>query len=347
MVSVWMALTPNACNACFPELRRMTHPYDALDPDCILDAVESAGLLPSGHILALNSYENRVYQIGIEDRLPVIAKFYRPARWSNAAILEEHQFSQELARQEIPVVAPMECRSETLLHHQGFRFALFPRQGGHAPELDNLDQLEWIGRFLGRIHRVGQAGRFLHRTTLDTAAYGWRAREIVLASPQLPAQYREQYHSVSSKLLAATEEAIQQTEPTILRLHGDCHPGNILWTDNGPHFVDMDDCCSGPAIQDLWMLLSGDHLDMTIQLDALLEGYRAFHDFDPAELALIEPLRGLRLIHYTGWLAQRWDDPAFPLAFPWFGEPAYWPGYLADLEEQTRRMAAPPLSLGY
>lgn len=324
----------------------MSHPYDTLDPDCVLDAIEAAGLVPSGHLLALNSYENRVYQIGIEDEPPVIAKFYRPDRWTDPAILEEHRFSHELAVQEIPVVAPLECQGKTLLDHRGFRFALFPRQGGHAPELDNLDHLEWIGRFLGRIHRVGQTRSFEHRTALDTTHYGWRARDIVLSCPLLPPEYRDRYTDISSRLLTGVEEALHQAGPEILRLHGDCHPGNILWTDNGPHFVDMDDCCSGPAIQDLWMLLSGDRQDMTIQLDALLEGYRTFQDFNLSELALIESLRGLRLIHYTGWLAQRWDDPAFPPAFPWFAEISYWPAYLADLEEQMRRMAEPPIRLG-
>ncbi len=318
----------------------MSHPYDRLDPDCILDAIEATGLLPSGHVLALNSYENRVYQIGIEDEPPLIAKFYRPKRWSDRAIFEEHAFSLELARQEIPVVAPLAPGGRTLLAHQGFRFALFPRQGGHAPEPEDLDQLEWIGRFLGRIHRVGQAAPFRERVTLGTAHYGWRAREIVLASPLLPPEHREHYAGLTAQLLETVEGAMTRIHAATLRLHGDCHPGNILWTDNGPHFVDMDDCCSGPAIQDLWMLLSGDRQDMTLQLDALLEGYRTFHDFDPAELALIEPLRSLRLIHYTGWLVQRWDDPAFPAVFPWLAEPGYWPGYLADLEEQL-------LDLGY
>ena len=324
----------------------MSHPYDGLTPDRILDAIETTGMLPSGHILALNSYENRVYQVGIEDNPPLIAKFYRPQRWSEQAILEEHRFSRELAELEIPVIAPLARDGATLRQHGDFRFALFPRQGGHAPEPENLNQLEWIGRLLGRIHSAGRAQSFMARPRLDAHRYGWRARTVVLNSHLLPMEHQQRYLNLSSHLLNLIEEKLDQVQATELRLHGDCHPGNILWTGRGPHFVDMDDCCNGPAIQDLWMLLSGDRMDMTMQLDALLAGYRTFQDFNPAELALIEPLRGLRLIHYTGWLTQRWDDPAFPLAFPWFAEAAYWPGYLADLEQQINRIGEPPLSLG-
>jgi len=324
----------------------VSHPYDGLTPDCILDAIETTGMLSSGHILALNSYENRVYQVGIEDNPPVIAKFYRPQRWSEQAILEEHRFSRELAELEIPVIAPLARDGATLRQHGDFRFALFPRQGGHAPEPENLNQLEWIGRLLGRIHSAGRAQSFKARPRLDTHRYGWRAQTVVLNSHLLPKEHQQHYLNLSSHLLNLIEEKLDQVQAAELRVHGDCHPGNILWTGRGPHFVDMDDCCNGPAIQDLWMLLSGDRMDMTIQLDALLAGYRTFQDFNPAELALIEPLRGLRLIHYTGWLTRRWDDPAFPLAFPWFAEAAYWPGYLADLEQQINRIGEPPLHLG-
>lgn len=323
----------------------MAHAYEQLTHERVLDAVESLGLLPDGHVLALNSYENRVFQIGIEDHSGVVGKFYRPGRWSNEAIFEEHAFSLALAAEDIPVVPPLVFDGRTLFEHEGFRFTLFPRRGGRTPDLENLDNLEWIGRFIGRIHLLGQAGTFQHRPTLGSQWYGWQARESVLQSPLLPDEFRETYQALSTRLIEAVELSFDQIQPRNIRLHGDCHPGNILWTDAGPHFVDMDDSCNGPAIQDLWMLLNGDRVDMQIQLDALLEGYRAFHDFDSSELALIEPLRSLRQLHYTAWLARRWDDPAFPLAFPWFGEASYWQGYLSDLDQQLLRMAEPPLRL--
>lgn len=323
----------------------MTHAYQRLSHERVLDAVESLGQLPDGHVLALNSYENRVFQIGIEDHPGVVGKFYRPGRWTDAAIREEHEFSLALAGQDIPVVPPLQFDGESLFEYQGFRFTLFPRRGGRSPDLEDLDKLEWIGRFIGRIHLLGQSDRFHHRLTLDSESYGWRAHEQVLASPLLPQEYQAGYQAISEQLITLVEQRFAATAPAILRLHGDCHPGNILWTDAGPHFVDMDDSCNGPAVQDLWMLLSGERAEMTMQLDALLEGYRTFHDFNPAELELIEPLRTLRLLHYTAWLVRRWDDPAFPLAFPWFAEPGYWQDHLNDLEQQLLRMREPPLQL--
>lgn len=323
----------------------MSHPYDLLTPERMLDAVESVGLYPDGRSLALNSYENRVYQIGIEDHPGVVAKFYRPHRWSNAAILEEHQFTQELADQEIPVVAPLPFNDQTLLDDGEFRFALFPRRGGRTPDLDNLDHLEWIGRFIGRIHLVGRHKPFQHRTTLSSERLGTQAREKVLQSTLLPYEQQKAYGELSAQLIDICEQRFTEIAPNTQRLHGDCHHGNILWTDAGPHFVDMDDSCNGPAIQDLWMLLSGDRREMRLQLDALLEGYQSFCTFEPSELGLIEPLRTLRLLHYTAWLVERWDDPAFPLAFPWLEESSYWAGYIADLQQQLLRMQEPPLQL--
>jgi len=324
----------------------VSHPYDALSPDLLLDAVDAQGRLSDGRLLALNSYENRVFQVGLEDGGFLVAKFYRPGRWSDAAIREEHAFSLALAAAEIPVVAPLaNAAGDTLHHHQGFRFALFPRQGGRWPDLDDPDRLEWVGRFLGRIHQLGAAQSFHHRPATDPAVLGREPAERLLASPLLPGQYRERYRSLSDAVISRCEKAFARVAPATLRLHGDCHPGNILWTDDGPHFVDMDDCRTGPAVQDLWMLLSGDRRDMTWQLDALLEGYRTFRDFDAAELALIEPLRSLRQIHYAAWLAQRWDDPAFPRAFPWFGDQAYWDQQLANLQQQLEALDAPPLQL--
>jgi Ser/Thr protein kinase RdoA (MazF antagonist) len=322
----------------------MSHPYDRLSPDTVLDAIERCGLLPDGRVLALNSYENRVFQIGIEDGPGVVAKFYRPDRWSDAAILEEHGFSLALAADEIPVVAPLAFDGETLLQHAGFRYALFPKRGGRAPELDDLSHLEWIGRFIGRIHLLGQARRFQHRPNIDGERLGRQAREALLASGHLPAHHEARYAALSLQVIEEAEQHLRQIAPRHIRLHGDCHPGNILWTDAGPHFVDMDDCANGPAVADLWMLLSGERQEMQMQLNALLSGYRTFCAFDTAELGLIEALRSLRLLHYTSWLGQRWDDPAFPLAFPWFEDEAYWQSYLADLEQQILRLREPPLA---
>jgi Ser/Thr protein kinase RdoA (MazF antagonist) len=324
----------------------LSHPYEQLTPELILDAIERAGLMPSGHVLALNSYENRVFQVGIEDQAPMVAKFYRPQRWSDAQILEEHEFALELAEAEIPMVAPWRAADgSTLFHHGGFRYALFPRRGGRAPEPGDFDQMEWIGRFIGRIHLAGRVRPFRHRPALDTRDMGWTARANVLDSPLLPDAQRQSYAAVSETLLAAIEQVLDGTGFVPLRLHGDCHHGNILWTDQGPHFVDLDDCRNGPAVQDLWMLLTGGAAERSLQLDAMLEGYRTFCDFDPRELALIEPLRGLRMIHYAGWLAHRWTDPAFPAAFPWAGSDNYWAQHVQDLHNQIEALAEPPLTL--
>jgi len=317
----------------------VSHPFDALSPDRILDAVEAIGLLPSGHVTALNSYENRVYQIGIEDADPLIAKFYRPGRWSDETILEEHDFSLELAAQEIPVIPPKVVENESLFHFEGFRFAVFARRGGRAPDPGNLEQLEWIGRLMGRIHAVGRARSFQHRPKLDPTHFGQKARDIVVASPLLPEEHKARYSDLADHLLLQTRQLFDAASAEFIRIHGDCHIGNILWSETGPRFVDLDDCVSGPAIQDLWMLLNGDIQTVQLQLHTMLEGYRTFCDFNPAELTLIEPLRGLRLLHYTAWLAHRWDDPAFPLAFPWFGETRYWENHLRDLQEQSQAIA--------
>lgn len=324
----------------------MSHPYDRLSPDLILDAVESAGFEVNGSLLPLNSYENRVLQIGLEERAPIIAKFYRPDRWSDDAILEDHAYSLELASQEIPVVPPLlDDKQQSLFEHQGFRFALYPRQGGRSPNLENPDHLEWIGRFLGRIHAVGTSRPFVHRETLSVDALGWQSLAWLRQSGMLPLETANAYLSLCEDLLTRIDGIFSSHPFNQLRLHGDCHPGNILWTDQGPHFVDMDDCRNGPAIQDFWMLLSGDRQEMTLQLSELIEGYRLFHDFDTRELALIEPLRTLRLIHYSTWLARRWDDPAFPKAFPWFNTGAYWQEQLAILVQQKELLDQPALML--
>jgi Ser/Thr protein kinase RdoA (MazF antagonist) len=315
------------------------HPYERLTPDLILDALEAVGFVPSGSLLALNSYENRVYQIGLDDGSFAVAKFYRPERWSDAAIAEEHAFALELAAHDVPVVAPLAIDGRTLHHHGGFRFAVFPRRGGRWPELEDPEVRLRLGRFIGRLHMVGSAGRFANRPLIDIA-YGRDGVAAVRESGLLPPEHARQYVELADQLLASAETALGRVgDIAQIRLHGDFHPGNVLWTEGGAHLVDLDDCRTGPAIQDLWMLLSGDKGQMQTQLGDLLAGYEEFHDFDWREVRLIEPLRTLRLIHYAGWLARRWADPAFPRAFPWFGTPRYWDEQVLTLREQVNRMA--------
>jgi Ser/Thr protein kinase RdoA (MazF antagonist) len=320
-----------------------SHPYDRLSPDTVLTALETTGLQCDGRLLALNSYENRVYQVGIEDGLPVVAKFYRPGRWSYAAILEEHAFSLELAEQEIPVVPP--CRNgdgNTLQTHDGFPFAVYPRCGGRWPDLDTREQRLQMGRFLGRLHAVGAARDFRHRDRLDVDTLGHSARSYLLEHDWIPDYLREAYSTLSGELLERIENAFDAAGPLRqIRLHGDCHPGNILWTEAGPHFVDLDDSRTGPAIQDLWMLLSGEAPEMRGQLEDLLEGYRTFCDFDHAGILLIEPLRTLRIMNYSAWIARRWGDQAFPRAFPWFDSPRYWEEHILALREQAAALSHP------
>jgi Ser/Thr protein kinase RdoA (MazF antagonist) len=319
--------------------------FSTLDPDTVLDALESVDLRPDGRLLALNSYENRVYQVGMEEGPPLVAKFYRPARWSDAAILEEHAFVGQLAEQEIPVVPALALAGgATLNSFDGFRFAVFPRHGGRAPELEDSATLEWMGRFLGRIHAVGALQRYQQRPTLDIASFGEEPSSYLLAHDFLPPDLATPYRSVVQQALDGVRRCYERAgECRLLRLHGDCHAGNVLWTDAGPHFVDFDDSRMGPAIQDLWMLLSGERADMVRQLSDLLAGYEDFAEFDPRELHLVEALRTLRLIHYAAWLARRWDDPAFPAAFPWFNTQRYWQDRILELREQVALMDEPPL----
>ena len=327
------------------DLDTSSHPYNALTPDVMLDAIETTGLVCDGSMLALNSYENRVYQVGIEDSKPIIAKFYRPGRWSEAAILEEHQFTLELAKLEIPVVPPMvDANGNSLHRHHEFHFALYQRRGGRWPDLEHPEHLEWMGRFIARIHVLGAVKPFAHRPVIDIQSYGVDAYEYLMAHDFIPSDLHLPYTTLVEDVLRQVEAGFARAgNVTRLRLHGDCHPGNILWTDDGPHFVDFDDARMGPAIQDLWMLLSGDRREMTEKLGDILAGYTEFHDFDPRELHLIEPLRSLRMLHYSAWLARRWDDPAFPANFPWFNTPRYWEEQILALREQLALMQEEPL----
>ncbi len=338
------------------------HAFEALTPDVVMDALASVGLYGDGRQLALSSYENRVYQLHLEDGPAVVAKFYRPKRWTQAQILEEHAFSRELMDAEVPVVGPLALNGQTLHHFAGFSFSVSPSRGGRPPELDDGDVLEWIGRFLARIHTVGAARPFVHRPALNLQNFGVESRNWLLDNEKVPLDVQSAWAKASQDALdliagqACLVGSSGQKDPysdpiKLIRLHGDCHPGNILWTPlespisagPGPHFVDLDDARTGPAVQDLWMLLSGDRQQRSRQLGTLVDGYEQFREFDRRELALIEPLRTLRLIHYSAWLARRWEDPTFPINFPWFGSSDYWRGQVQMLEEQIEAMQEEPL----
>lgn len=321
-----------------------TQPFSALTPDSVLDALDSIELRGDGRLLALNSYENRVYQVGMDDGPALVAKFYRPERWTDAAILEEHGFVAKLAGREIPVVPALEINGHTLHAFNGFRFAVFAKHGGRAPELDNRNTLEWMGRFIGRIHAVGALEIYLERPALDIQTFGIEPSDFLLSHDFIPAELIEVYRGVVAQALDGVGRCFERAGTVhSLRLHGDCHVGNVLWTDDGPHFVDFDDSRMGPAIQDLWMLLSGERADMVRQFSDLMAGYEDFHDFDPRELHLVEALRTLRLIHYAAWIARRWDDPAFSVAFPWFNTQRYWQDRILEIREQIALMDEPPL----
>lgn len=310
-------------------------PFAELSPDTVLDAVERLGFACNGRTLALSSYENRVYQVGLEDAGWVVAKFYRPGRWSDDAIQEEHDFTLELAGHEIPVIAPLLAGDRSLHFHAGFRFAVFPRQGGHWPELATEADRQMMGRFIGRLHAVGATDRFQHRPAIDIERLGYEPVDYLQASNWIPVHIHDSYAAVSEQLLTAAQNVFDDVgEYRELRIHGDCHLGNTLWTDAGPHFVDLDDCVNGPAVQDLWMLLSGDPAEQRQQLEDVLDGYETFASYDWRETRLIEPLRALRMLHYAAWVARRWSDPAFPRAFPWLAENRYWEQHVLDLKEQ-------------
>lgn len=328
-------------------------PYADLTPDLVLDALEALGQRVDGRLLQLNSYENRVFQIGLDSGHFVVAKFYRPGRWSDGQVLEEHAFAHELVAAEVPAVPPMVLQAAqegacvqgeppTLGFFKGHRVAVSHRRGGRSPELEDLGVLTWLGRFLARLHLVGGQRPFAHRLTMGVEQTGRQARQWLVDSDSLPIEQRSQWLAVTDQALDLCQQAFDRIDGLRLRrLHGDCHPGNILWTPDGPHFVDLDDACMGPAVQDFWMLLSGDPRDRQVQLNALLEGYEALAEFDWRELKLVEPLRTLRIIHHSAWLARRWHDPAFPAAFPWFGTAMYWQQQIDLLRQQIDVMQTP------
>jgi Ser/Thr protein kinase RdoA (MazF antagonist) len=314
-------------------------PFAGLTPERILDAVESLGYRCDGALMALNSYENRVWQIGIEDSAPVVAKFYRPGRWSDAQIGEEHAFTAAMAAGELPVVTPLVIDGSTLFTHGGFRFSVFRKQGGRAPEFAEPPILEWMGRLMARIHLVGARAPFVVRETLDIQSFGVDSRDWLLANRLIPPELEPVWQGVADQALEGVRHCYARAgKVDHIRLHGDCHAGNVLWTQDGPHFVDFDDARTGPAIQDLWMLLSGDAEEMGRQFGHVLAGYETFREFDDRELQLVEALRTLRLMHHSAWLARRWNDPAFPAAFPWFATNRYWEERILELREQVAMM---------
>lgn len=337
-------------------------PYTDLTPAGVLDSLDAVGLKGDGRLIQLNSYENRVFQVFLEGRRVVVVKFYRPGRWSDAQILEEHRFATELVTAEIPVAAPIPLPLDARSPHVGavtrvgdtlarlttdagarYRFGVAERRAGRAPELEDAEVRRWLGRYIGRLHAVGAVAPFAHRMKLDVASYGEASRDFLLAQRLVSDDVAERWRVLAEQALAVCRDAFAAVAARQLRLHGDCHPGNILWTEAGPHFVDLDDAVMGPAVQDLWMLLSGDRAAMTRQLLDVLEGYEAFMDFDWRELRLLEPLRTLRMLHHSAWIARRWSDPTFPINFPWFASPAYWADQCARLAEQLEAMAEPPL----
>ncbi|MCY4345145.1 MAG: serine/threonine protein kinase [Gammaproteobacteria bacterium] len=319
-------------------------PYAGLSPDLTLDALESAGFRADGGLTALNSYENRVFQVGIDEGDPVVAKFYRPGRWSSEAILEEHAFTLELAELELPCIAPLQRDGRTLFEHQGFRFAVFPRQAGRAPDIEAPGVLAIIGRALGRLHAAGAVRPFAHRAALTAQRFGVDAMRFLLDGDFIPLEMTAAYEAVAGQLLDRIEPFMDSVAVT-QRIHGDCHLGNVLWRHEAPNIVDFDDTLMGPPIQDLWMLLSGERSERTAQLDKLAKAYDAFHPFDPRETRLIESLRTLRLMRHAAWIGRRWSDPAFPLAFPWFDTPRYWSEHILSLKEQLAALDEPPLTL--
>lgn len=317
--------------------------FHNLHPDTILDALWETGIRVESGLTALNSYENRVYQFSDEDRKRYVVKFYRPQRWSQLQIEEEHQFTAQLFADEVPVAAPLLLQGKTLHQHDGYLYTVFPSLGGRQYETDNYDQLEWVGRFMGRIHQTGRKSMFTARPTIGLEEYLTEPLQVLEACNLVPGKLKEDL-LVSVRHLGTTLQKYWHTQWRPLRLHGDCHPGNILWRD-GPMFVDLDDARNGPAVQDLWMLINGDRQEQRLQWDILLEAYSEFCEFDTHELSLIEPLRAMRMVYYLAWVVRRWQDPAFPASFPWMTDEDFWRRQISIFNEQARLLQEPPLQL--
>jgi Ser/Thr protein kinase RdoA (MazF antagonist) len=315
--------------------------FAGLSPELILDAIETVDVRASSGLLALNSYENRVYQFVGEDSKRYVAKFYRPQRWSDEQIQEEHDFALELVGDKVPVVAPLIINGASLHQHANYRFALFPSIGGRQFEVDNLIQLEWMGGVIGRMHKVAKSKSFEHRPEVCTASYLDTPKQVLLTGSLIPQHLQTVFHTILEQVITETKSQFAKNYKSI-RLHGDLHPGNILCRD-GPTLVDLDDCRIGPAVQDIWMMLSGEHQQQVIQLDKLIDAYNEFNEFDIEQLLLIEPLRAMRMVHYMAWLTLRWEDPAFPNAFPWFAEDKYWENQILALKDQLSALQELPL----
>lgn len=317
--------------------------FQTLHPDTIMDALFEQGIRVDSGLTPLNSYENRVYQFQDEERQRFVVKFYRPQRWSADQIQEEHQFALDLVADDVPVAAPLEFNGQTLLSHQGFYFAVFPSLGGRQFEADNIDQMEWVARYLGRIHQTGRKTAFTSRPAIGIQEYLLEPRQVFEASALIPSGLKADFLAAADGLINAVIARWDNNVQT-LRLHGDCHAGNILWRD-GPLFVDLDDARMGPAIQDLWMLLNGDKAEQRMQLETIIEAYEEFSPFNSDEIALIEPLRAMRFVYYLAWLIRRWDDPAFPRNFPWLTGEDYWRNQISTFIEQVKVLQEPPLQL--
>ncbi len=317
-------------------MNEIQHPFEQLSPELILNAIETQNFAVNGSVTALNSYENRVYQIGIEDDLPLIVKFYRPARWNHAQIQEEHDFCFTLKAHDLPVITPLKnTQNNSLFEFQGFSFALFPRTGGYAPELDHQDNLSIMGRTLARLHNIGATHKFQHRPILSAKSFGQDAINFVTES-FIPFEYRSAYQGVCQEIMPIITQHMQEAHN--ISVHGDLHVGNILMRDNIPNLVDFDDSRLAPAIQDIWMLLSGDPHEQEAQLQKIIPSYGEFRPFPYNELGMIESLRTLRMIHHTAWLAKRWHDPAFPPAFTWFNTHQFWQQHVDDLNQQLVKL---------
>ncbi|HDR2620828.1 TPA: serine/threonine protein kinase [Enterobacter chuandaensis] len=317
--------------------------FQTLHPDTIMDALFEQGIRVDSGLTPLNSYENRVYQFQDEDRQRFVVKFYRPERWSAQQIQEEHQFAHDLLVDDVPVAAPIKFNNQTLLTHEGFYYAVFPSLGGRQFEADNIDQMEWVARYLGRIHQTGRKTAFTARPTIGIQEYLTEPRQIFETSALIPAALKDDFLNATDKLIAAVKTCWRD-DISVLRLHGDCHAGNILWRD-GPLFVDLDDARMGPAVQDLWMLLNGDKAEQRMQLETIIEAYEEFSPFNSDEIALIEPLRAMRFVYYLAWLIRRWDDPAFPRNFPWLTGEDYWRSQISTFTQQVKVLQEPPLQL--